>query len=98
MTWIRTVPLAEADEKLRRALEAQQELYPAEYAVPVHPEADPVAGIVASHSAFCFIAKLALLAPRPKREIAGHGQVACGIPRRHPVVVPGVRGQAAQHP
>jgi len=50
MTWIRTVPLAEADEKLRRALEAQQELYPAEYAVPVHPEADPVAGIVASHS------------------------------------------------
>ena len=50
MTWIRTVPLAQADEKLRKALQAQQELYPAEYAVPVHPVADPVAGIVASHS------------------------------------------------
>ena len=50
MTWIRTVPLAEADEKLRRALEAQRELYPAEYATPVHPTDDGTAGIVASHS------------------------------------------------
>ena len=28
MTWIRTIPLPEADDKLRRALEAQRELYP----------------------------------------------------------------------
>ncbi len=51
MTWIKTVPLSEADEKLRRAMEAQRELYPIEYAEPVHPMADgETAGIVASHS------------------------------------------------
>ena len=51
MTWIRTVPVEEADEKLRRALEAQRALYPAEYAVLVHPTADGGASeIVASHS------------------------------------------------
>jgi len=27
MTWIRTIPLPEADEKLRRAVEAQRALY-----------------------------------------------------------------------
>ena len=51
MTWIRTIPLAEADEKLRRAIEAQRDLYPAEYAVPIHPTPDGGASeIVASHS------------------------------------------------
>ncbi len=50
MTWIRTVPTAEADEKLRYALEAQRALYPVEYAEPVHPTGDGTAGIVASHS------------------------------------------------
>ena len=51
MTWIKTVPLAEADEKLRRAMEAQRELYPIEYASPVHPTPDgESSGIVASHS------------------------------------------------
>ena len=51
MTWIKTVPMDEADEKLRRALEAQRELYPIEYAEPVHPTADgESSGIVASHS------------------------------------------------
>ncbi|MGH7491508.1 MAG: hypothetical protein ACREOO_03850 [bacterium] len=50
MTWIRTVPLAEADEKLRHALEAQRALYPIEYAQPVHPTDDGTSGIVASHS------------------------------------------------
>jgi hypothetical protein len=56
MTWIRTVPLSEADERLRAALAAQRALYPKEYAEPVHPpEHDPetgedMAGIVASHS------------------------------------------------
>jgi len=50
MTWIRTVPLAEASEALRRALEAQRQLYPAEYATPVQPTDDGVAGIVAAHS------------------------------------------------
>jgi len=50
MTWIRTIPLTEADEKLRWAVEAQQALYQKEYATPVHPTPDGTSGIVASHS------------------------------------------------
>ena len=51
MTWIKTIPISEADEKLRQAMEAQHELYPKEYAEPVHPTADgETAGILASHS------------------------------------------------
>jgi hypothetical protein len=50
MTWIRTISQSEADEKLLRAIEAQKELYPIEYATPVHPTADGTSGIVASHS------------------------------------------------
>ena len=51
MTWIKTVPFDEADESLRRAMEAQRELYPIEYATPVHPTVDgESSGIVASHS------------------------------------------------
>ena len=51
MTWIRTIPIAEAGDELRRAMEAQRELYPAEYAVPVHPTPDGgPSQIVASHS------------------------------------------------
>jgi hypothetical protein len=56
MTWIRTVPFSEADEKLKNAQLSQRRLYPQEYAEPVHA-ADPtragaedMAGIVASHS------------------------------------------------
>ncbi len=37
MTWIRTIPLAEADDELRQAVEGQKSLYPQEYAVPIHP-------------------------------------------------------------
>ena len=51
MTWIRTVPIEEADEQLRHAMEAQRALYPAEYAMPIHPTADGgTSEIVASHS------------------------------------------------
>ncbi|HEX8499783.1 MAG TPA: hypothetical protein VF659_04260 [Pyrinomonadaceae bacterium] len=51
MTWIKTIPFEEADERLRAALEAQRGLYPAEYAVPVHPTPDGGSSdIVASHS------------------------------------------------
>jgi hypothetical protein len=51
MTWIKTVPFEEADEPLRRAMEAQRELYPVEYATPVHPTPDGASsGIVESHS------------------------------------------------
>jgi hypothetical protein len=50
MTWIKTVPLAEGDDRLREAVERQRALYPAEYREPVHPTADGTSDIVASHS------------------------------------------------
>ncbi len=51
MTWIRTIPISGADEKLRQAMDAQRALYPQEYAVPVHPTPDGgTSEIVASHS------------------------------------------------
>jgi uncharacterized peroxidase-related enzyme len=42
--------LSQADESLLRAIEAQRELYPIEYATPVHPTPDGPSAIVASHS------------------------------------------------
>jgi hypothetical protein len=50
MTWIKTIPMSEASEELLRAVEAQRDLYPQEYADPVHPTGDGTSGIVASHS------------------------------------------------
>ena len=50
MTWIRTVPLTDADETLRQAVEEQKSLYPVEYATPVHPAEGGGSEIVASHS------------------------------------------------
>ena len=50
MTWIKTIPLAQADDKLRDAIQRQREVYPQEYAEPVHPTGDGTSGIVASHS------------------------------------------------
>lgn len=54
MTWIKTIPPASADSKLRQAMEEQAKLYPPEYAIPVESlaehEKDGGAGIVMSHS------------------------------------------------
>ena len=50
MTWIRTIPMDQADDKLRRAMEAQKALYPVEYATPVHPAEGGGAQIIASHT------------------------------------------------
>ncbi len=50
MTWIKTIPLSEADDRLKTAIQAQRHLYPIEYGQPVHPTDDGTAGIVASHS------------------------------------------------
>jgi len=50
MTWIRTIPLSEAGEELRNAMEGQKALYPGEYATPVHPVEGGGSQIVASHS------------------------------------------------
>lgn len=51
MTWIETIPLSQADETLRRAVEGERALYPPEYADPVAglPD-DDAGGIAAAHS------------------------------------------------
>lgn len=52
MVWIRTVSVDE-DQEFRDAVQAQRDLYPAEYEDPVHPvrgSDDLVSEIVASHS------------------------------------------------
>jgi alkylhydroperoxidase family enzyme len=50
VTWIKTIPISEASEKLIRAMEDQRALYPIEYATPVFPTAGGPSGIVASHT------------------------------------------------
>lgn len=50
MTWIHTVSLPEADEKLRKAIEGEKLLYPREYATPVHPDPSGASSIVGSHT------------------------------------------------
>ncbi len=51
MAWIKTIPFSEADETLRAAVQKQRELYPREYATPIHPNPDGEGShIVASHS------------------------------------------------
>ena len=51
MTWIETVPLDRGGDALRRANQMQRDLYPKEYAEPVHPVAGGQSSqIVASHS------------------------------------------------
>ena len=50
MTWIKTVTMEE-DERVSKAMLAQRDLYPIEYATPVHPVNDgQSSSIVASHS------------------------------------------------
>lgn len=50
MAWIRTVALAEADEKLKKAIEGERLLYPKEYGDPVHPDPSGASSIVGSHT------------------------------------------------
>ncbi len=51
MTWIKTIPIDDASEALIRAQAMQRQLYPIEYATPVHPVGNgETSGIVASHS------------------------------------------------
>jgi hypothetical protein len=50
VTWIKTIPMAEGGDELRKAIEGQRQLYPIEYATPVHPAGDNASQIVASHS------------------------------------------------
>ena len=48
MAWIKTIPFTQADAKLREALDAQQALYPKEYARD--PSDDGSQSIVATHT------------------------------------------------
>lgn len=48
MAWIKTIPFTQADGALRGALEAQQRLYPAEYARS--RDDDGAGSIVATHT------------------------------------------------
>ncbi len=50
MAWIRTITKAEAHKKLLKAMEAQRELYPKEYADPVHPDPSGASSVVGSHT------------------------------------------------
>jgi hypothetical protein len=50
MTWIRTIPASEADEKLSKAIADQRLVYPKEYADPVHPDESGGSSIVGSHT------------------------------------------------
>ena len=50
MTWIKTISFAEADEKLRKAIEGEKTFYPIEYATPVHPDDSGASSIVGSHT------------------------------------------------
>jgi len=50
MAWIKTIPMLEADDALRRAAEGQRGFYPIEYATPVHTTDSGGAQIVESHS------------------------------------------------
>jgi hypothetical protein len=48
LAWIKTIPFTEANETLRRAVEAQQKLYPKEYARDLGD--DGSTSIVATHT------------------------------------------------
>jgi hypothetical protein len=55
VAWIKTIAPANADDRLRAALEGQAKLYPPEYAIPTDSETaeqkqNEGAGIVNSHS------------------------------------------------
>jgi hypothetical protein len=50
MTWIRTVSLDAADEKLKKAIADEKLLYPVDYATPVHPDDSGASSIVGSHT------------------------------------------------
>ena len=50
MTWIKTIPVSEGGDRLRKAVEGQAALYPTEYDDPVHSSGDDASGIVSAHS------------------------------------------------
>lgn len=82
MTWIRTIPESDADDRLRKALAAQRSLYPIEYATPAQVSSSGAQGIVASHSLIpdalfhSFAAFGAMMAPDLPLERRQHEMIA----------------------
>src|SRR3974377_2056274 len=82
MTWIKTIPLAEADEKLRQAICGEKQFYPKEYATPVHPDDSGASSIVGSHTLIpdalyhAFATFGALMSPDLPRSRAQHEMIA----------------------
>jgi alkylhydroperoxidase family enzyme len=82
MTWIRTISFPDADEALRKAIEGQRALYPAEYASPGFPGQLPGQGIVDAHSLLpdalfhAFATFGALMAPNLPLERRQHEMIA----------------------
>lgn len=85
MTWIQTIPMEEADERLLQAHGAVAALFPIEYATPVHPTPDGAAGIVASHSLipealrYAFSTYGALMSPDLPLERRQHEMIATHV-------------------
>jgi len=55
MTWIKTIPMAQADPGLQQCIENTMKLYPPEYAVPVdsvmeHEKQGEAAAIIMAHT------------------------------------------------
>jgi hypothetical protein len=85
MTWIKTVPPSESEE-VKKAMEAQRDLYPIEYATPVHavttPNGGQEAGIVMSHTLIpdalyhSFSAFGAMMSPKLPLSRAQHEMIA----------------------
>jgi len=84
MTWIKTVPPSQSEE-VKKAMEAQRDLYPIEYATPVHAvtTADgQEAGIVMSHTLIpdalyhSFSAFGAMMSPKLPLSRAQHEMIA----------------------
>ena len=82
MTWIKTIPFTQASERLRKALEAQRELYPKEYAR--RPD-DGSESIVSSHTLIpealrhAFAAFGALLSPELPLSRAQHEMITTHV-------------------
>jgi alkylhydroperoxidase family enzyme len=82
MAWIRTIPLSEADERLRQAIDAQRTMYPKEYEQEVFPAANDDGGVIGSHSLIpdalhhAFATFGALLAPELPLDREQHEMIA----------------------
>jgi hypothetical protein len=50
MAWIKTIPLEEADERLKELLMNQRGMYPAEYAISTAEQTGTEESIVSSHT------------------------------------------------